>query len=101
MGAESRYSVLLARILMAKHGTRALVLAAERVQQWARIGDEQTASLWVEVVGAITESLPLAHEPALAELLDGQAISAMMGADGVQRDHIERLAAEVRRRLAH
>ncbi|MBV9523658.1 MAG: hypothetical protein JO010_12735 [Alphaproteobacteria bacterium] len=50
MSHDSRQVTLLARILIAKHGAKAPSIAAQRVLQWALIGDVKTADLWVEVV---------------------------------------------------
>ncbi len=70
MDHDPRQAALLARILIAKHGAGAARVAAERVLQWARIGDDETAALWVEVVEIAMNRL--ASQPSLEEdELDG------------------------------
>jgi hypothetical protein len=49
MNHDANYASLLARILIAKHGTEAPAVAIRRVFEWARAGDEVAAGLWLEV----------------------------------------------------
>lgn len=104
MTHDTKQAALLARILIAKHGIGAAQVAAERVLQWARIGDEETAQLWVEVVrSAATQLVPdgaPSREPELAELIEGQVTTAMMEADGLGRDELEGLLGEIKRKLS-
>jgi hypothetical protein len=49
MDRDKEYASLLARILIAKHGAEAPAVATRRVFEWASIGDEEAAQLWLEV----------------------------------------------------
>jgi len=65
--------LLLARIMIAKHGRDAASVATRRGRQWAEAGDRETAGLWRAVGEAIVQWLAQPGRlPSLPEMLDGE-----------------------------
>ena len=65
--------LLLARIMIAKHGRDAATVATRRGRQWAEAGDRETAGLWRAVGEAIVQWLAQPGRlPSLPEMLDGE-----------------------------
>jgi hypothetical protein len=96
-----------ARSLIAKHGQQAFKLAGARAQRKLERGDYRIASGWARVADlarrmSTTEArrLPPAdtREPSLDEVLSGQTTKAMMDADKVGRDDLDRMLDEAKRK---
>lgn len=100
MAHDERHCAVLARILIARHGEAAHRIAADRVLDWARAGDDETAALWAEVVRLAATELASrtapSEEPQLAERLDARL--AAIAAGTAERDSFASLLAELRRR---
>jgi hypothetical protein len=99
MGSDTKQAALLARILIAKHGSNAASEAAERLLHWVKAGDLQTARLWIEVVQIAMTPTSVTEQPQLAEVLDEPVTRAVMDSDSVTREDVQTVLADTKARL--
>ena len=104
MDHDRRQVLLLASILVFKHGDVAPAVAADRVRVWTEAHDPETADLWRAVGEAVVRRLAQPRkEPTLPEVLDGTVTRLTMDADKVNREDVEAImvsAQEKRQRKA-
>jgi hypothetical protein len=104
MDHDRRQVLLLASILVFKHGDDAPAVAADRVHVWTEAHDPETADLWRAVGEAVVLRLAQPRkEPTLPEVLDGTVTRLTMDADKVNREDVEAImvsAQEKRQRKA-
>ena len=104
MDHDRRQVLLLASILVFKHGDDAPAVAADRVRVWTEAHDPETADLWRAVGEVVVLRLAQPRkEPTLPEVLDGTVTRLTMDADKVNREDVEAImvsAQEKRQRKA-
>ena len=94
-----------ARLLIAKHGKAAFKLARERAQDRLDKGDYRASSGWARVADIVrrmtttgARRLPGKNpgEPSLDKVLAGQTTKAVMKADNVDRQDVEKVLSEAK-----
>lgn len=96
-----------ARLLIAKHGKAAFELAHARAQDRLDKGDHRISSGWARVADIIkrmtktgARRLPAKlSEPPLDDILGGQTTKAMMKADDVDRQKLDKVLGEAKQKL--
>jgi hypothetical protein len=95
------------RLLIAKHGKATLELVRQRAQNRLDRGDYRASSGWArvaDIVKRVTKTgarrLPAkATEPPLEDVLAGQTTKAMMQADGVDRQQLDKIVGAAQQKL--
>jgi hypothetical protein len=97
----------LARAVIAKHGKAAPAVAHERAHDRLDKRDYRVAGMWARVadvvrrmstIGARRIGSRATAEPSLPDILDGGVTRAMMGADNVDREHVEAVMDEAKQK---
>ena len=91
---------LAAKLMVAKYGRAAAMIARRRVRQSARRQDEAAVRAWTLIAKAALLVPPRSEEKSeatLTDVLGGQVTRQVMGADQVKREDVEDLMAKAKR----
>lgn len=95
---------LAAKLMVAKYGRAAAVIARRRARQSARRQDEAAVRAWTSIAKAALSVPPRSEEKGeatLTEVLGGEVTRQVMGADQVKREDVEDLMAKAKRQRAN
>jgi hypothetical protein len=88
---------LAAKLMVAKYGSAAAMIARRRARQSARIQDEAAVKAWTAVAKAALRRPSSKDSASLADVRCGQVTKQVMAADRVEREDVERLRTEMKR----